>query len=574
MRLIIFSIFLISSLYSNVNLKSLSNNKSWLSLLHYNPYSKTSDIISKNFFIDKNGNIDPYQELNATIKAYNNRNYKIICNYPARYLWLSKKIKYINFKKIINSCKHLKNWRLAKDIDSISIIFVSGFLGNPASTFGHSFIKINKKNQNSLLDNTISFGAKLPKKYTMVSYIVNGLFGGYRGRYTDEYYYMNDIAYSNQDFRDMWEYKLKLNNFQKRLLVYHFWELRKSQFRYYFLNRNCGYRVSEFINIISKDNFISKSLIWYAPIDTFYRLDNANLTYKVIYHPSLEKIVKNRYYRLSKKNQKIIKKFIKDKNSSIEILSNNTKLYDYILDYYNYLMENMDKNDKDYKELSKRKNKLLLQRIKLPKSKESNIILKEKDITYSSYPSYLSLSFNKNSVYLNYSPYSNEDISLNLLNGDIFKVLDIELKISKRSLKLYRIDYVNIRKLTDSFDLKKFYETYSWRLLVSTSKDNNRFNTYLDAGIGYSWKIFNNTKLFSFVNLYVDTNKKIKLYPSLGLYFDFDKLKTSINIYKKSHEKIKYNVNMQYNFNNKEALYLKITKDNKIKTYIGLKWYF
>ena len=114
------------------------------------------------------------------------------------------------------------------------MVFVSGYLGNPASAFGHSFIKINQSNNENenLFDTSISYGALLPPDYTMFDYMVKGVTGGYDASYSDQYYYNQDITYSNQEFREMWEYRLRLTEEQKQLFLFHAWELMDKKFQY------------------------------------------------------------------------------------------------------------------------------------------------------------------------------------------------------------------------------------------------------------------------------------------------------------------------------------------------------
>jgi len=299
-RILLFIISIQVGLYpqniTQKELEVLASDKKWLTLLHYDTKTKKSTILSNDFFLSEKGSSQPIEELRATIKAYdqpflNNANAHPQCRYPARYLWLSKKVHLDNYEKIPKQCKLLNHWELPSKAHSISLVFVSGFLGNPASAFGHSFIKVNDKNDdptmNDLMDTTISYGAILPKKYSMLSYIFNGITGGYQGKYSNKYYYMDDIVYSNSEFREMWDYELALSSFQKDLILLHFWELTNQKFEYYFFNRNCGYKVSEMIELVQDDKIIENANIWYAPMETFNKVEEINQKRKIIEKSSI-----------------------------------------------------------------------------------------------------------------------------------------------------------------------------------------------------------------------------------------------------------------------------------------------
>ncbi|MDQ7083444.1 MAG: DUF4105 domain-containing protein [Sulfurovum sp.] len=165
--------------HPSYNLAEIAKKSIWLNLLHYDKNTQTSTILNKDFFLNPKGNFEPKSELLSSIHEYKKNNIQIICRFPARFYWLSKQLNWIDYPQKNSRCKEYKNWNLIQDSNSLSVFFVSGFLGNPASAFGHSFFKLNKENQNNLLDSTISYGAKLPKKYTMISYIYNGIIGGY-----------------------------------------------------------------------------------------------------------------------------------------------------------------------------------------------------------------------------------------------------------------------------------------------------------------------------------------------------------------------------------------------------------
>ena len=139
-----------------VNTKALSQNPTWLKLLHFNKNKNHSEILTDDFFLSPIGRQNPEAELIATLDAYflpmgENPDNHARCQYPARYYWLSKQVNLQNYKLRNPQCRRFEKWALLDNVTSVSLLLVSGYLGNPASTFGHSFIKLNT---NSVDDET------------------------------------------------------------------------------------------------------------------------------------------------------------------------------------------------------------------------------------------------------------------------------------------------------------------------------------------------------------------------------------------------------------------------------------
>ena len=245
---ILFIFFIYTSLYgitlSESKLNQLSKNPTWLKLIHYK--NKKNEIISNTFYLSKDKN--PKEELISTLNAYKNfdnynkNNNHPQCKFPARYYWLSQQLDLKRYNTIEPFCQNLKKWKALNNTTSISIILVSGYLGNPASTFGHSFIKLNSKENldSDLFDLSINYGALVPDNEPIIKYIFKGIFGGYESGFSDKYFYTQDLIYSHNEFRDMWEYKLNLNKYQKKLILFHLWEIIAKKFNYYFLDKNCA----------------------------------------------------------------------------------------------------------------------------------------------------------------------------------------------------------------------------------------------------------------------------------------------------------------------------------------------
>lgn len=582
--------FFTTTLFAFQDLTILSQNPTWKALLHY--HKNQSEIISKTFFLSPDGEHNATKELEATLDAYyhpfENEKHPI-CQYPARYLWLSKHIDLPNYKMLDKRCKRLNKWDNINNIDTIGVVYVSGFLGNPASAFGHSFIRLKKKsNMNSLFNHSIAFGAKLPEKYTMLSYIYNGLSGGYTGSYTDKYYYMDDLVYGNKELREMWEYELELSDYKKSLLLLHLWELRGQKFIYYFLNRNCGYRVSELLELVKKDPIIKSANIWYAPSETFFKLKALNkgaskkAYNKINYIPSIQQTIYELYNKLSKKEKMLILQYLQgniEEYKSINI-EEKVKLLDITLQYIEYL--NSDKSYQKNKQLQERLKSALTQRLQLPafrlKDKPQKLI--KRPITDNVSTTSLAFNIHHKGVQIQFTPFGIDSIDYNTLDGDILSLLKTSIYLTKKNITIDAFDLIKVRRLaTDTLPID-IESPFSWSLHLGTRKIKQR-DYFIDGGLGYSYKLNQYLKCYSMVHLSIHSNyQQYRVSPTFGMFLNYDTLRADItykqeNLYNKKDFEGQYSVRIQQLLNNHTSFYASFEKYEKTHMMsLGVKWYF
>jgi len=588
--------FIVSSSYATKDIPdidTLTYKKTWLGLLHYDPNGTESSILNKNFFLSKKGKTDPKAELIETIRAYKKNDMSIICKYPARYYWLDSWYHWKDYRQKELQCENYNKWDLIANTKHISIVFVSGFLGNPASAFGHSFIKLNKTEGKhvDLLANTISYGAKLPEKYTMLSYIYNGVVGGYKASYSDEYYYMNDMTYANQEFRQMWEYQLHLTPRQQRLLLLHLWELRGVHFRYYFFNRNCGYKVSELLDVIEPEKIRDKAYIWYAPIETFFAMQSyPNKVLKVRYIPSAQQSVYAFYKGLSTKEKSKVITYIETNGKNKEDISHmninsQIKVLDFLLDFQTYKMSSLEKGSEIYQKEKNIKHKLLLQRISLPKSHYQKPSVEQKlPITDYNPPNKIALSlfYNKEEkgLKLHYTPFAIDATGFNIYDGDILKVLETSISMAKKKISVSSLDLIRIRRLKVEalpFDIDN---PLSWELYLGMN-NTDTYDFFAKGGVGYSWKVTKYVKLYAMMDFSIhSSNIRYRANPYIGGFVNFEKLKVDIqygfeNTVSKSIKDQKIDIITSYHIDNRKSFFLQYKEDKLQRvSEIGMRWYF
>lgn len=312
-----------------IKLKSLAKHSQWQHLLFYK--NGKAEVISPDFYLTNpkprsKRNFDPYAELIATIEQINNEG--VACKYPARYLWLNHHLPELNVD--------LKNCSKLPDANQeISLILVSSYLKNPASSFGHVLVKTNTpidnaNNTNSdvrelssedLLNNSYNFGARIPENENGAMYALKGLFGFYDAGFSETEFFKQDAVYSKNEQRDMWEYVLNLDTFETQLLNYHLYEAKFARFDYYFIKQNCGYRSGEILELISDIRTTERVGPWYAPDYVFDQLlehDNGadSLVSSVRYLPSEQTQLREKFVQLSGPIQAIINSVIRTEDTA------------------------------------------------------------------------------------------------------------------------------------------------------------------------------------------------------------------------------------------------------------------
>lgn len=259
------------------NLK-LYEEKKWIKLGHYEKKMfGYASAFRGGLFTDPEGWSSPEKELISSIQVMfsdspeQTKFYKRHpqCQFLARRKWLMSKIKFA--PEDILPCEERVEWKKKLGATSVWVIFASADLGNPASSFGHTFLKLvnpaNAKNKD-LIDYGVNYAADANAN-DGIFYAVRGLFGGYRGVYTMQPYHQKIREYINLEGRDLTEYHLNLTPEEVDELIDHLIELEYSSAPYYFLTDNCSYQILYTLDVIRPEmNLSGQFSAWVIPADT------------------------------------------------------------------------------------------------------------------------------------------------------------------------------------------------------------------------------------------------------------------------------------------------------------------
>ncbi len=285
----------------------LAEQREWHLLLHYRKklfggYESEQD--DPGFFVSPHGKTNPSAELAATLTQFfsdelvGRSKQPAQCAFVARYHWLKEQLQFDPARLPLSTCERFDRWYEDFDIQSISLIFPSAFLNNPASMFGHTLFRVDQKGQTEqtrILAYTINYAAEVPPNAGL-AYPIRGIFGSYKGYFSTIPYYLKVQQYRDIENRDIWEYRLNLTEPQMRRFLMHVWELGNAYFDYFFFKENCSYHILALLDYADPDlHLTDEFLFWTVPADTVRLIvSKPGLASDITYRPSRSTVIKRK----------------------------------------------------------------------------------------------------------------------------------------------------------------------------------------------------------------------------------------------------------------------------------------
>ncbi|MDT3776900.1 DUF4105 domain-containing protein [Nitrospira sp. MA-1] len=362
----------------------LHEQRYWHLLLHYQPSlfgGHTSEVDDPGFFLSENGKEDPEAELRATIsfffsdKLVGRSQQPAQCAFVARYHWLKEKLKFEEAKLPSHECERFHHWYDEFDAEFISMIFPSAFMGNPASMFGHTFLRVDPKGQTEqtrILAYTINYAAEVPPN-PGIEYAYKGVFGGYKGFFSTIPYYMKVKEYGDIENRDIWEYRLNFSPDQIHRLLMHVWELGNAYFDYYFFKENCAYHILSLLEVADPNLHLTDQFHFATiPGNTIRLLFRyKGLVKESVYRPARSTLLKRKRSDLEKQETSLLPKLLNDPHLTERFefrqLPRNRQIF--LLDFASDVLRYKAATDQDKSEDYKAKNRSILvtrSQIKIP----------------------------------------------------------------------------------------------------------------------------------------------------------------------------------------------------------------
>jgi hypothetical protein len=477
--------------------KSESWPDAWGVLNHYDK-NGISDIQNADYFIAKDGQKNPKAEYDAFIgilREYmaDGSHTEILCQFPARVTFATHTLDWFH-KKDRPYCKDYISEVNPEKIESLSLMFASGYFDNPSSYYGHTLLKFNYDgsvlNQRTL-NSSLNYGADSGNEDGTLMYVLNGLFGGYQATYQRNNNFINSHRYTNAQLRDIWEYKLNLTAEQVKFIAEHAWELKRAKFTYYFFNDNCAHRIADLIERATSSKLAYSHGFWVLPLQVIEHAkmvkgSAGDLISSEVYHPSLKRTFSKRYEALSSDEKRDFINFFKA--SDIERTKLVTTFTENVL---LLILEQLDiRIAKSTIEKTKNKEDAVFQ-------EQRRIILAELFRRTSGYKM-APLDWGKNNTLLNYKPISvvragvsrrddNDHFSLQyqIANNDLLdspipgqersKVImgGFQLDMSDDAFQIRDVTLIDILNLNTNPLPFWLTDEYSWQLRVAYDHQNS-----------------------------------------------------------------------------------------------------
>ncbi len=321
-----------SELLDRAKQEHWADDRLWLRLVQYQHnffggYKSSGE--SAKFFLSPEGRTHPDLELQATLSALQENKMKIhsrdgnfedpvACVFPARKLWLEKKagVKFPSPK-----CERFERFKEILQPQSLTYVFSSYYLNNPASAFGHTFLRINKApsakdgERYELADYGVGYAAvKVSDNPFVYSFL--GVSGMMPGTFDINPYYYKVREYNDFESRDLWEYDLTFNSEEVEMVIAYIWELLDVNFNYHYFTENCSYRILSILEVARPSLELTEHLkSQVMPADTVQTIfQQPGLVGRIHYRPSVRATFEQRYRGLTDLAKKRMRGFARDES--------------------------------------------------------------------------------------------------------------------------------------------------------------------------------------------------------------------------------------------------------------------
>lgn len=480
---------------------NIANSVKWQRLLHSEEKA--------DFLVEARGNRDQF----LTEVDY-------ACRFPARAAFLSKTLK-ITYKK----CPAVEEWKALIGAKKVSLVYVTQYVSNPSSVFGHSFLLFQNNERPLNLDVVFNNAANVPENVSTYDYVVKGMFGGFPAIYTKEPFYLKIQEYNNIENRDLWLYQLKLSSEEIEQLLNHLWELDQLKDKqYYFLNKNCAYNIYNAVAAVQPSiDFIEDPKLYVLPVDTLKKMNH--LSDQVLYFPSIRQKLIQRYRKLDKDNP-----------SAIDQAEIQLELYEY---------KKSQNGGKLSDEELKNYNLALLERSKLGR-REKPFEYDMPEVPDRAHPTWnLSITFGADEVdnygLIGFAPFHHSLLQPEtgyLPNSEII-VLETSLKqVKNEALYLNEITFI---KVSNFVETSHFDSQYSWQFEVKETRDSES-GFYLNgfADLGKSKTYFNKELFYILGGLSFDKTQSLVPEAKIGVLYGKNKFKLQLQAEREQNLKDKH----------------------------------
>ncbi|UYZ75373.1 DUF4105 domain-containing protein [Moraxella bovis] len=194
---------------------------------------------------------DTRAELDAIIKAIDERDDKVLCAFPARTHYVAEQL---GLALDDSGCDEFHAWAKQYDARALSLTFADEHPNSLGSAFAHVMIKADT--EQSLASGrdddafAINYTVARDKADGEAEASARSLVGGYAGIMEFYDYDEKRDVYLLDDERDIWEYRLNLTTAEVAQIMRHVWEIKDLKRSYFFTHDNCASEILRLIDVV------------------------------------------------------------------------------------------------------------------------------------------------------------------------------------------------------------------------------------------------------------------------------------------------------------------------------------
>lgn len=526
----------LAQLITQAQEKRLAEQREWHLLLHYRKglfggYESEQD--DPRFFMSPNGKTDPSAELSATLAQFfsdelvGRSQQPAQCAFVARYHWLKEQLAFDPNRLLPRVCDRFDRWYDDFEVQSVSLIFPSAFLNNPASMFGHTLFRVDQKGQTEqtrILAYTINYAADVPPNAGL-AYPIRGIFGNYKGYFSTIPYYLKVQQYRDIENRDIWEYRLNLTENQMRRFLMHAWELGNAYFDYFFFKENCSYHILALLDYADPNLHLTDEFVgWTVPADTIRLVvSKPGLVSDITYRPSRSTVIRRKRESLPVVERDLAHRMTQDVGELTApaftrlVPAKQAFVLDLASDYLRYRIETTDSPKPEWKE---RNRVVLTARSQLRIPSEEFIVrpfAKQPELGHKVHRVAIGGGWRNNDTY--------EEASFrggyhDLLDPEVGYTPDAQIEMASVTVRHYnradqtRVERATLLNLLSLSPIDSVFHAPSWKLNVgmNTIRHNDCqlcSNGFFSGGIGGAkeLRLLNREVLFAFAETEASVSK-------------------------------------------------------------------
>jgi hypothetical protein len=514
--------------------KQLHKQNHWLKLLHFR--SGESEIDDERFFLAPDGKTNPENELSSTIEQLivdrSDDDDSSYCRFIARASWLLQELPALKQHIQIPRCQALHEELAALKAFRVTLILASAHINSPASAFGHTFLRIDSKEDMPLVSYAVSYAAQTTETNGFI-YAYRGIFGGYNGKYSILPYYEKIKEYNDLEQRDVWEYQLNLTSEELRVMALHIMEIRPFDADYYFFSENCAYNILWLLEVARDEISLTSQFKSTAiPIDTLRAVEDAGLVTRVNYRPSARK---NMNAMMNELHENEALEFVRSQDYDLALLADLSKAEkSTALELAIALLKTSHRDGQvTKKSYTMALLKLLRERSKLGLKPEIEIPRPDSPMD-GHYSRRISVTWKQNenqgALQLGIKPSYHDpfDVETGYLSGAFISFADTTLSITEDKTQLEQLKIVDIQ----SYALQdKIFSPLSWQVGFGFDRPfSHHLKSYLKAGAG---KTVGKQDLYAYLmltpELYYDHQADMSLTFRSGLAANWKDIKLGLS---------------------------------------------